>query len=1009
MSLLNTRIARTAAVIVATGFLVQAAGDGTLAVTVTNPSGAPISGATVTISSPTQIGGSRTVLTDANGKVRFPRLSPGQFKVTFIAEGYQTQTMAKVDVFIDQTAAVNAKMVPVGGATVEVVSVAAQVDVTTVTQGLQLDAVQLESLPVARTQLAALTLAPGVVDVGGNPALTVGLNRDNFGGNGARNNTYLIDGVDVTSPEAGTSRTNIAPELVNLQDVKTGAITAEYTARAGLFSNVNTKVGGNEFMGGLTVAMQPSSFVGKYKDGKIDSGKKQVSDYTVWGLGPILKDKLWYVISYQKRKDETTVPLSSSATTTPGEVRTGTDYDGYSVFAKLTWQIAPSDIFDLTFNNNPYELDNLSDPGILTQRASKTERGGGRYLAHYGHQWSSFFLDIRLSQHKENNKTLAKSTSAGPQNTLKASTGLSPLQAQLGNSSALDKREYQKDRLRADGTWIFDALGSHTLKLGVEVGTDKLTQTIGVGQDNSYESFNVGTYRLPTLPSSQAKSQFARIITAINGSTTLRNLAATNGYTPQTGPNYVTSDFDGYTFNEPNPHGGFYEYRISQVSIASSTPKMDVQGFYIQDQWQSGRWTFSPGFRFDKYTYKADNGEQLYATGYNFAPRIGATLDVMGNGHSKVYAYWGRYIDPIKLDMVRFTGSLTSSVRTEDIRMFGTWITAQVRGGSKNVDAVFADNFKLPKTDELRVGYTTDFKGIYTFDATWTSRRDYDIVEDWDIDLYSNPTNLEAEARGVFNIGTAPNQLDPNSIKAQRIIQAFRNLSMPLGFFAGGGKTGAENLARAQAGTLNFVLANLPGGERKYQSLDLTIRRQEAQHWGGFASLSLVDAKGNSFSSGNADYQGDLAKYDPRLPYTNGHLDGSVDWLFKSNAYYRWDMGLLIGATFNANSGYHYSTSDLVGTRILQAAPSAEDFDNEMLGKKMTPRFYQVDLRVSYSKDLKKKVKGEVFIDIFNLFDRQNTIGLSEGLNVRPIAPIADTPYSYQLPRTFQLGFRLKF
>jgi len=1011
MSLLNTRIARTAAVIVATGFLVQAAGDGTLAVTVTNPSGTPISGATVTISSPTQIGGSRTVLTDANGKVRFPRLSPGQFKVTFIAEGYQTQTMAKVDVFIDQTAAVNAKMVPVGGATVEVVSVAAQVDVTTVTQGLQLDAVQLESLPVARTQLAALTLAPGVVSVGGNPALTVGLNRDNFGGNGARNNTYMIDGVDVTSPEAGTGRTNIAPELVNLQDVKTGAITAEYTARAGLFSNVNTKVGGNEFAGGLTFVTQPTSFVGKYKDGTIDAGKQQISDYTLWALGPIIKDKLWYVISYQKRKDQTTVSLAPTATLTPGESRTGVDYDGYSIFAKLTWQIAPSDIFDFTFNSNPYEFDNLSSPGVLTRRAAKTEQGGGRWLAHYGHQWSSFFLDVRLSQHKEDNKALARYSDAGPLNNIKSFTALTPLQSQLGNSSALDERQYQKDRIRADGTWIFDAMGSHTLKLGFETGTDKLTQILGIGQGVQYESFDVGTYTWGNLPSSQARSFKPRVLNSINNTPALKAAFIAAGYVPTgTGGAFGSTDLNAYVFNEANPAGGFYEYRFAQVAIASSSPKMEIQGAYIQDQWQTGRWTFSPGFRFDKYTYKADNGQELFATGYNFAPRVGATFDVLGNGHSKAYAYWGRYIDPIKLDMVRFTGSLTSSVRTEDIRMLGQWILGNTRGGTKTVDAVFASNFKLPKTDELRIGYTTDFKGIYTLDATWTRRRDFDIVEDWDPTLYTDPTALEDEGRAIFGLGTrtaAP--YASLSAKGQRIVNAFRALALPYEYFAGGGYSGQDNTNRVAGGTLNFVLANLPGGERKYQSFDLTLRRQEKDHWGGFASLSIVDAKGNSFSSGNADYQGDLAKYDPRLPYTNGHLDGSVDWLFKSNAYYHWDMGLMVGLTFNANSGYHYSTSDLVGTRILQAAPGIDEFDTESLGNKMSPRYYQFDLRVQYSRNIAAKVKGEVFLDIFNLFDRQNAIGLAEGTNVRAVQPVADAPYSFQLPRTFQVGFRLKF
>ena len=1019
MSFSTQRIGRATALIVATGFLLRAAGDGTLAVTVVSPSGAAVAGATLTLTSPTQIGGARVAVTDAAGRARFPRLSPGQFRVAIAADGFQTQVLTRVEVAVDQTSAVNARLVAVGGATVEVVAVgAARVDVTTVTQGTQIDTVQLESLPVGRTQLQALSLAPGVLTLGGNPnqgnnpGLAVGLNRDNLGGNGARNNTYLIDGMDVTSPEAGVGRTNLAPELIQVQDVKTGAITAEYTARAGLFSNATTKVGGNEFSGGLTYLTQPTAFVGSTQAGNTDAGKKQVSDLTLWSLGPILKDKLWYVLSYQKRAEDTTVAMANSATLTPGEQRKGINYDGYSLFAKLTWQASKADTFDFTFNNNPYEYNNLSDPAILTRRGLKTTQGGSRWLAHWAHQWDNVFLDLRVDRHKEENTNAPLSSADGPQNTIKASVPLPPLQAQLGNNGTLDARLYQKDRVRGDLTWLLQAAGSHTLKAGFEIGSDQLTQTIGVGQGVSYESFLLGTntWGSATLPASQAKSFKPRVLNTINNSATLRSAFTTAGYTPTgAGGLFVSSDLNSYMWNQANPAGGFYEYRLNQVAVASSTPKMLVSGFYVQDQWQIGRFSFNPGVRLDKYTYKADNGQELFATGYNAAPRVGLTYDVLGDGKAKLYAYWGRYIDPIKLDMVRFTGSLTSSVRTEDIYMLGQWVLGNTRGGTKTVDAVFADSFKLPKTDEFRLGYSMEFKGIYTFDVTWTHRRDYDIVEDWDPTLYTDPNSLEQEARGLYSMGSTP--YGSLSAAQKHVVDAFRGLALPFSAFAGGGFTGQQNVARVAASQLNFVLANLPGGERVYNSWDFTLTRREANHWGGFASFTKVDAKGNSFSSGNADYQGDLAQYDPRLPYTNGHLDGSVDWLFKSYAYYRFDLGLLVGATLNAHSGFHYSTSDLVGTRILESAPALAEFDSARLGSKMSPRFYQLDLRVQYGRNLTKQVRGEVFLDIFNFTDRQRPTVLSEGTNVRngAIASVADQPYQYQLPRTFQLGVRLKF
>lgn len=1005
MNPLFHRLARTSMVIVAAGAIAHAAGDGNLAITLTDTTGKAIAGATVIATSPSQIGGARTLVTDASGRARFVRLTPGFFRIQITANGFQAQTINNVEVLVDQTAALNTKLAALGTATVEIVASATQVDATAVTQGLQLGAQEIDRLPVGRNQLATLNLAPGVVSVGGMPALAVGLNRDNFGNQGSRNNSYLLDGIDVTSPEAGTLRTAIAPELVQVQDVKTGAITAEYSARAGLFSSVTTKVGGNDFSAGLTANFAPGSLQGSVAPGRFVVGERNTMDTSIWAMGPIIKDKLWYVVSAQKVKDDVKVALNSSVAATPGETRTGLLEDGRRLFAKLTWQITPSDLLGFTYNSNPFEFNNLSNPGVVTRRAAKTEQGGSRYILNYSHQWSDVFLDVRYAVHQEDNKVTGFSTADGPQNTIRSLTPLTALQSQLGNSSALDKREYEKALGRADVTWLFEAMGNHTLKAGIQLGTEQLTQTVGVGMGDSYDSFNVGTYTWGNLPSGSMSGAKSTALTAINGNPTLRNQFIAAGFVP-TGTNgaFVSADLNNYVFNEPNPVGGFYSYRIHQVSIASSTPKMKTQGFYAQDQWQMGRFTFSPGIRFDKYEFLADNNASLFKTGFAVAPRVGLTWDVRGDGKSKAYAYWGRYIDPIKLDMVRFTGSLTSSERLEQARLMNQWVTVITRGGTKVVDAVFADSFKLPKTDEFRIGFQTEFANIYTFEATYTKRRDFEIVEDWDPTLYTDANQLEGEARGLLGLTSTAT---PTAAQAA-VIAAFRALVIPTSYFAGGGYTGQQNVDRVAGHTLNFVLANLPGGERIYRSLDFTVTRREADNWGGFMSFSFVNAKGNSQSSGNADYQGDLAQFDPRLPYTNGRLEGSVDWLAKANAYYRWDSGFQLGATFNANSGYHYSRGFVSSNRVLQSFPGVNAFYSEALGQYMTPMFYQTDLRLQYGRNF-GKMRGEVYLDVINATNRQEATDLSEGLNVRAVAPGIDVPYAYQAPRRYAFGIRIRY
>jgi len=1013
MNRLSHRMGRVTALILAGGALVHAAGDGNLAISVTDSNGKPVAGATVIITSPTQIGGARQQATDASGKSRFVRLSPGRFRVLVTASDSQTATLNNVEVGVDQTASATIRLVPASSATVEVVASAAQVDTTAVTVGTQITQEELEFLPVGRNQADAIALTPGVLSVGGDPSLAAGLNHDNYGQNGSRNNTYLIDGIDVTNPQTGTLRTSVAPELIQVQDVKTGAITAEYSARAGLFSSVTTKAGGNAFSGGLTVSNSPGGLQSSTSPGRFQVGNNKLLDSTFWASGPIIKDKLWYVASYQYLKNTVDVTLNDQAAVTPGEIRTGTNNQGFSFFTKVTYQPTPEDTLDFTYNNNPYFYDNQSNPTLLTRRAERTDQGGKRYLIHYGRELGNLFLDFRLSRHEERNQVYGLYSQDGQQNDLLAlASSLSPLQAQIGDSGTLDNRTYRKDLFRVDATYLFDLAGSHTLKSGYQQGQEQLTIGVGVAQGDAYQSYDQGSYQWSSLPPSYII--LPRVLTAINNSTTLTNQFLAAGY-QRTGSDSVThnpvfqqTDLNAYTFSEANPLGGYYAYRLHQDSYAESTPKQKTQGFYLQDQWQIGRLTLSPGFRFDSYQILADDGQQLFKTGYTFAPRVGAIFDPSGDGKSKFYGFFGRYVDPIKLDAVNFTGNLHSSVRTQDVRLFGQWVTFNVRGGTSTVNAVFADSFKLPKTDEYRLGYSFEFGSKYLLDVSVTRRRDYDIVEDWDPVQYTSPSSLENEGRAVFNIGTGAGQISPDDPRAKAIIARYRALALDPSYFAGGGFTGQENIARVKAGQLNYILTNLPGGERNYRSIDLSLTRREADHWGGTTSLTLVEARGNSYSSGNADVQGDLAQYDPRLPYNNGSLDGSADWLLKANGYYHWDSGLLFGATFNARSGFHYSRSEVRYTRTELVAPTLNEAFSEQLGNRTTPAFNQWDLRLQYSHGFKNQIKAELFLDVINALNRQEATNLAEGLNVRS-GVLPDQPSAYQAPRRFNLGFRLKY
>ena len=299
------------------------------------------------------------------------------------------------------------------------------------------------------------------------------------------------------------------------------------------------------------------------------------------------------------------------------------------------------------------------------------------------------------------------------------------------------------------------------------------------------------------------------------------------------------------------------------------------------------------------------------------------------------------------------------------------------------------------------MGYSQEFGDKYSIEVAATWRRDFDIVEDWDITLFTDKAALESEARSVFSIGAGT----PTAAQ-QHAIDLYRNLYIDPSYFAGGGYSGAQNVQRAKSGAVNYLLGNLPGGERKYRSLEVTGTRRDADHWSGFATVSFVNADGNSYSSGDAGRQADNAQWDPRLPYMNGRLAGSISWAFKSYATYHWDNGLRIGANFTAYSGFAYARGIVGGG--LEAAPAVDQIDNARQIH-WTPRVYQLDARVSYARALTKKVRGEVYLDVYNLLDRQSATGLSEAKNLWGAAPVADTPYQYQAPRNAVLGVKVSF
>ncbi len=1006
--------------LVAGSTVMYAQETGTLVVTVKDQAGKPVANATLSASSPTQIGGARVMRTDAQGRARFGLLYPGEFSVQVSASGFNSATIRNLRVGISGTAAAEVKLAPISQAVVEVVSSSAAVDPVAATTATRLGLDTVDSLPTARTYTDYIKLVPGVIaspDAGNDPVVAGSIGRDNTGVGGAKNNTYILDGMDSTDPYTGKSGTKFNSEIIQEQEIKTGGITAEVGSRGGgLVSNVVTKSGSNNWSGSLNYYFQNDSLVASTATHVKTKIKKFNSYDTAFTFGgPIIKDRLWFFSSIQLLHTETKGEFNPTAVTTPTPKNAKSDTT--ASFFKLTWAPTSSDALELSYNGDPTKDKSFGDALNVPSFDFDRETGGSRFAVKYDRDFGSTFHITAKAYQTENKTEISPVSNArrvdlifpddGPAYGLPEGSGdVSNYQKQLGGLGWYTNTTRTKDGFDLDGTLLVSNLaGEHVFKAGVSMFTEGRKQKLNNGYGGDYENLVYGAGHTPTL--GDVENDFTGASWA-------------DGYAPDSvlGPRFdagtLPADLMAYLNSLPGadgaakvrnipmatpdplgPAGSYLQYRIQGLRTGTATVKRKAQEFFLQDVWSiNTNWSTTLGVRFNKDNYYADDGAKLHATELNVAPRFALTWTPTAT--TKLFATYGRYFEPIKLDMVNFAGSFANA-RSEQLWVGGSlnrWVDVRQRGGRETVDAMMAPTLQSPYTDEARLGYEQDLGKGWVFEALYTHRTDKRIVEDFDL-LYTDPSTVPNAG------GTTPARIAAVLGNTAAYWENYlRSLAIPLSHF--GFTTAPSNV--------NYVLANLPGGERKFDIIDLTIRRNYTNGWTGMFSTTFTKAKGNSLSSGDADFQGDSVRVDPRTPWMNGTLIGSIDRQFKGYLAYTIQEGFLkglnIGGTGTYLSGQHYTAGLGAYGRILQG-PFISGFDREP-GMRVGPSYMNFDARIKYGFTFATKFKGEVFVDIFNVLNKQGATAIEESVNAASGGALGDD-IRWQRPRRFYLGARISF
>jgi hypothetical protein len=897
----------------------------------TDTSKAVVPGVTVNLSGPALIT-VQTTATDDAGVYRFSAVPPGDYAMTFALSGFATVVREGVSVGLGFTASVDVELRP-GGVSESVLVIGSPViDLASTEVTAHFDSDKLTALPGARDVFAVLANTPGVavakMDVGGNGALAV----QEYAAYGLRATSgvsrYEVEGL--RTGQANGINDIYLPDLASFAEVAVKAVghSAAIPVPGTLVQHIS-KSGGNVFRGSAYADFQSDAWEatnidddqiargvsgGPGLDARDVNRLQRFRDFTADAGGYLKKDKAWWYAAYRDTDVRQRYAwLLDTSGTLLARVGTG----------KVTYDLTP-----------------------------RQKLVG--YLQHETFEQSSWFQ-------------------AGANQPLQTSDALPSLAFPV----TLWKGEY--NAAVTDAFYVEARIGRYLA--ATPLTPKSLDPRIADVGANTVRGGGTATDRRISRPQA-------------NGSLSVTKDGWRGSHTFRIGGEYMLEHVDFHFLGYGNPCNcvSTLNNRVpAQVQIAlgrnvSSNDLVTAAGF-VDDTWRiHRRLTLSLGVRLDRYQpalpqQEGPTGQTFAAidpvlTFNNWAPRLGMSIDLTGDGRTVLKLYYGRFwLYPAAAFTTAFNpnppGWTRTHLWTNDANGNGQWDPGE-EGSAISVSGGSASTRLDPDIVNTQVHQTTFY--VEREIAADVTVRTGVVV------------NARRDPYGTFNVS--------------RPLSAY---TVPIAVVDPGpdGRPGsADDGATVTAYDLTpeslvvppvNVTTNLPDSDSDYYTWEITATKRQSARWSLLASFTNTWNREAALGTGNDFTPNALVNAtDRQLRFTT--------WQAKLYATINLPLDVRVIPIVRSQSGTPFARTFVRTLGYGNATIKAEPIDANR-----TPDITLFDLRTEKAfRIARTRVMG--FVDVYNIFNNNGDQLLTTSSGTAWLRPNTITG-----PRIVRIGARLEW